>query len=101
MRPPPTADDSTKVVKVIASHGRTGDQCELSYFSSKVVGNGSFGVVFQAKLVPGSLGPDNEGDDDVAIKKVLQDKRFKVRLFPFSPWIERGRADDEPALAEP
>ncbi|GAA5845433.1 hypothetical protein JCM9279_003029 [Rhodotorula babjevae] len=79
MRPPPTADDSTKVVKVIASHGRTGDQCELSYFSSKVVGNGSFGVVFQAKLVPGSLGPDNEGDDDVAIKKVLQDKRFKNR----------------------
>lgn len=73
------ADESQKVVKVIASHGRTGDQCELSYSSSKVVGNGSFGVVFQAKLAAGSLGPDNEGDDDVAIKKVLQDKRFKVR----------------------
>ncbi|GAA6001390.1 hypothetical protein JCM10207_006641 [Rhodosporidiobolus poonsookiae] len=74
-----SADDSQKVVKVIASHGKTGDQCELSYSSCKVVGNGSFGVVFQAKLAPGSLGPDNEGDDDVAIKKVLQDKRFKNR----------------------
>lgn len=66
---------------MIASHGKTGDQCELSYSQCKVVGNGSFGVVFQAKLAPGSLGPDNEGDDDVAIKKVLQDKRFKVRSF--------------------
>lgn len=75
-----TADESQKVVKVIASNGRTGEQCELSYSSTKVVGNGSFGVVFAAKLAPGSLGPDNEGDDDVAIKKVLQDKRFKVRL---------------------
>ncbi|BGP16472.1 glycogen synthase kinase 3 [Rhodosporidiobolus nylandii] len=72
-------DDSQKTVKVVASHGKTGDQCELSYSSCKVVGNGSFGVVFQAKLAQGSLGPDNEGDDDVAIKKVLQDKRFKNR----------------------
>jgi len=63
---------------VIASHGKTGDQLELAYSHSKVVGNGSFGVVFSAKLAPASLGPDNEGDDDVAIKKVLQDKRFKV-----------------------
>ncbi|GAA5965885.1 hypothetical protein JCM8115_000733 [Rhodotorula mucilaginosa] len=73
------ADESSKVVKVVASHGRTGDQIELTYSSTKVVGNGSFGVVFAAKLAPGSLGSDNEGDDDVAIKKVLQDKRFKNR----------------------
>ena len=65
---------------MVASHGRTGDQIELTYSSTKVVGNGSFGVVFAAKLAPGSLGPDNEGDDDVAIKKVLLDKRFKVSL---------------------
>ncbi|GAA6016696.1 hypothetical protein JCM11491_000210 [Sporobolomyces phaffii] len=76
---PIPADDSHKLVKVIASHGKTGDQIELAYSHSKVVGNGSFGVVFSAKLAPGSLGPDNEGDDDVAIKKVLQDKRFKNR----------------------
>lgn len=73
------ADDPQKVVKVIASNGKSGDQCELSYTNCKVVGNGSFGVVFQAKLVNGSLAEDG-GDDDVAIKKVLQDKRFKVSL---------------------
>lgn len=73
------ADDPQKVVKVVASDGKTGDQCELSYTNCKVVGNGSFGVVFQAKLVGGNLSHDQPGDDDVAIKKVLQDKRFKVR----------------------
>lgn len=61
----------------------------FSYTGCRVVGNGSFGVVFQAKLVhsnePGSIQPVGD-DDDVAIKKVLQDKRFKVcwPLFFFS-----------------
>jgi len=77
------ADDPSKTVKVIASNGKTGEQCDLSYTGCKVVGNGSFGVVFQAKLVPGSLGEDR--DDDVAIKKVLQDKRFKVTPTPHPP----------------
>jgi glycogen synthase kinase 3 beta len=36
-----------------------------------VIGNGSFGVVYQAKLC--------DTGEMVAIKKVLQDKRFKVR----------------------
>jgi len=35
-----------------------------------VIGNGSFGVVYQAKLC--------DTGEMVAIKKVLQDKRFKV-----------------------
>jgi glycogen synthase kinase 3 beta len=43
----------------------------------KAVGNGSFGVVFQATLV--------DSGDLVAIKKVLQDKRFKVRFLFLSP----------------
>lgn len=43
----------------------------VSYVTEKVVGNGSFGVVFQAKV---------QGMNEfVAIKKVLQDKRFKNR----------------------
>uniref|UniRef100_A0A8B9QET8 Protein kinase domain-containing protein n=1 Tax=Apteryx owenii TaxID=8824 RepID=A0A8B9QET8_APTOW len=43
---------------------------EVSYCDVKVIGNGSFGVVYQARLAAsGEL---------VAIKKVLQDKRFKV-----------------------
>ena len=44
---------------------------EVSYTDAKVIGNGSFGVVYQAKLV--------DTGEVVAIKKVLQDKRFKVR----------------------
>lgn len=44
-----------------------------------VIGNGSFGVVYQAKLC--------DTGEMVAIKKVLQDKRFKVsytiKLFFF------------------
>jgi glycogen synthase kinase 3 beta len=73
-------DDPTKVVKVLASDGKTGDTTELSYSNCKVIGNGSFGVVFQAKL----LGATKE-NEDIAIKKVLQDKRFKVRLT-LPPW---------------
>jgi hypothetical protein len=43
----------------------------MQYTQCKIVGNGSFGVVFQTKLSPSG--------EDAAIKRVLQDKRFKVR----------------------
>jgi glycogen synthase kinase 3 beta len=43
----------------------------LQYTQCKIVGNGSFGVVFQTKLSP--------SNEDAAIKRVLQDKRFKNR----------------------
>ncbi|KAF8510227.1 Pkinase-domain-containing protein [Hysterangium stoloniferum] len=67
-------DDPHKVVKVLASDGKTGQQKDLSYTNCKVIGNGSFGVVFQAKVLNAA-----KGDEDIAIKKVLQDKRFKNR----------------------
>lgn len=70
-------DDPHKVVRVIASDGKTGETRELSYTNCKVIGNGSFGVVFQAKLL--SVPKDQE---EIAIKKVLQDKRFKVGHVP-------------------
>ncbi|KAI8907303.1 kinase-like domain-containing protein [Gorgonomyces haynaldii] len=63
--------DSGKVITVLANDGMTGEAIELSYSNNKVIGNGSFGVVFQAKLIPSG--------DSAAIKKVLQDKRFKNR----------------------
>lgn len=66
-------DDPHKVVKVVASDGKSGDQRDVSYTNCKVIGNGSFGVVFQAKLVNAP-----KDQEDIAIKKVLQDKRFKV-----------------------
>ncbi|KAI5288605.1 regulator of ime2, partial [Ascosphaera acerosa] len=50
--------------------GLTGATRELVYTQCKVVGNGSFGIVFQTKLLP--------SNEDAAIKRVLQDKRFKV-----------------------
>lgn len=71
--PNPAVDDPRKVVKVVASDGKSGDQRDLAYTNCKVIGNGSFGIVFQAKLL------DDPNPSDIAIKKVLQDKRFKVR----------------------
>jgi len=67
-------DDPTKEVKVVASDGRTGEQKDVAYTNCKVIGNGSFGIVFQARMV--NVSKDLE---DIAIKKVLQDKRFKNR----------------------
>ena len=65
--------------RVISEHvfdGKTEEEVDINYQSVKVVGNGSFGVVFQIRLV------DSGGD--AAIKRVLQDKRFKVSvLFSF------------------
>lgn len=72
-------DDPHKVVRVLASDGKTGEQREIAYASCRIIGNGSFGVVFQARLLPRSAEtPETEGED-IAIKKVLQDKRFKNR----------------------
>lgn len=46
-----------------------------TYTAERVVGNGSFGVVFQATENNSSTGTT----DKVAIKKVYQDKRYKNR----------------------
>jgi glycogen synthase kinase 3 beta len=48
-----------------------GDGSTVSYNAERIIGNGSFGVVFQATVV--------QTGEVVAIKKVLQDKRFKNR----------------------
>lgn len=64
--------DGSKVTTVVATPGQGPDRPqEVSYTDTKVIGNGSFGVVYQAKLC--------DSGELVAIKKVLQDKRFKVR----------------------
>jgi len=53
------------------SHQQQQQHHTISYTAECVIGNGSFGVVFKAKVV--------ETGETVAIKKVLQDKRFKNR----------------------
>lgn len=64
--------DGSKVTTVVATPGQGPDRPqEVSYTDTKVIGNGSFGVVYQAKLC--------DTGEMVAIKKVLQDKRFKNR----------------------
>jgi serine/threonine protein kinase len=77
--------DGGKVTTVIATSGSLPDRTqEISYADTKVIGNGSFGVVYQARLC--------ESDQPVAIKKVLQDKRFKV-LTNFLPQLKFKAAD--------
>eukprot|EP01062_Namystynia_karyoxenos_P030154 TRINITY_DN2253_c0_g2_i1.p1 TRINITY_DN2253_c0_g2~~TRINITY_DN2253_c0_g2_i1.p1 ORF type:complete len:398 (+),score=123.60 TRINITY_DN2253_c0_g2_i1:119-1195(+) len=51
--------------------GKNGQPKTISYSAQSVIGHGSFGVVFLAKVV--------ETGETVAIKKVLQDKRYKNR----------------------
>lgn len=64
--------DGGKITSVFATTGSYPDQAEeISYSDTKVIGNGSFGVVYQAKIV--------DSTEKIAIKKVLQDKRFKNR----------------------
>lgn len=62
-------NDRTKVHEEAAKDGKTGQDITFKYTTYKVAGNGSFGVVYQAKVV--------ETDESVAIKKVFQDRRFK------------------------
>jgi glycogen synthase kinase 3 beta len=59
-----------EVIREKVQDGETGEYKDLAYTQCKIVGNGSFGVVFQTKLSPSG--------EDAAIKRVLQDKRFKV-----------------------
>uniref|UniRef100_A0A8C6XA85 Glycogen synthase kinase-3 beta n=1 Tax=Naja naja TaxID=35670 RepID=A0A8C6XA85_NAJNA len=56
--------DGSKVTTVVATPGQGPDRPqEVSYTDTKVIGNGSFGVVYQAKLC--------DSGELVAIKKVL------------------------------
>jgi hypothetical protein len=62
-----------EVIRERVQDGLTGETRDMQYSQCKIVGNGSFGVVFQTKLSPSG--------EDAAIKRVLQDKRFKVGLL--------------------
>ena len=73
-----------EVVREKVQDGLTGETREMQYTQCKIVGNGSFGVVFQTKLSPSG--------EDAAIKRVLQDKRFKVsHIARTKPLLEKVR----------
>ncbi|KOM38275.1 hypothetical protein LR48_Vigan03g165700 [Vigna angularis] len=80
--PSPLLSSSTSEVEVfIASFStallhpllklKVSQAATISYMAERIVGQGSFGIVFQAKCL--------ETGETVAIKKVLQDKRYKNR----------------------
>ncbi|KAJ8541915.1 hypothetical protein K7X08_016781 [Anisodus acutangulus] len=74
MEPAVVSGNGTETGQIIVTtlSGRNGQQKQtLSYMAERVVGSGSFGVVFQAKRL--------ETGESVAIKKVLQDRRYKNR----------------------
>merc|ERR1719215_1800644 len=50
---------------------KAGGKCSFTYNAERVLGSGSFGIVYQATVV--------ETGESVAIKKVFQDKRYKNR----------------------
>jgi serine/threonine protein kinase len=67
----PTSSTVAPSAQDTRSKPDTGSEQQISYSAERIIGNGSFGVVFQAAVV--------ETGEIVAIKKVLQDKRFKNR----------------------
>ncbi|CAN4125796.1 unnamed protein product [Withania somnifera] len=74
MEPAVVSGNGTETGQIIVTtvSGSNGQQKQtLSYMAERVVGTGSFGTVFQAKCL--------ETGESVAIKKVLQDRRYKNR----------------------
>uniref|UniRef100_A0A7S1RSD5 Protein kinase domain-containing protein n=1 Tax=Alexandrium catenella TaxID=2925 RepID=A0A7S1RSD5_ALECA len=57
--------------RVEKPEGGDGEEKAFTYQAERVLGSGSFGVVYQAHI--------SETGETVAIKKVLQDKRYKNR----------------------
>ncbi|PIN21998.1 Glycogen synthase kinase-3 [Handroanthus impetiginosus] len=74
MEPTVVSGNGTETGQIIVTSvgGRNGQPKQtMSYMAERVVGTGSFGVVYQAKCL--------ETGESVAIKKVLQDRRYKNR----------------------
>jgi glycogen synthase kinase 3 beta len=66
-----TAAGSSSAAASAAAAAAKSKKAPISYAAERVIGTGSFGVVYQASVL--------ESGETVAIKKVLQDKRFKNR----------------------
>jgi len=69
-----TLEKSLREIKIDnqENRGATGNsKASFTYNAERVLGSGSFGIVYQAQVV--------ETNETVAIKKVFQDKRYKNR----------------------
>lgn len=67
----PDEDEVITRRTVVKGHSNPEESVVISCGTPEIVGNGSFGVVFRTKV--------KETGEDVVIKKVLQDRRFKNR----------------------
>ncbi|PWA71156.1 GSK3/SHAGGY-like protein kinase 1 [Artemisia annua] len=80
----PVADGSEAQAGHIISTtigGKNGEPKQtVSYMAERIVGTGSFGTVFQAKCI--------ETGETLAIKKVLQDRRYKNRELQLMRMME-------------
>ncbi|KAJ6820235.1 shaggy-related protein kinase alpha-like [Iris pallida] len=77
--------NGTETGQIIATSvgGRNGQSKQtVSYKAERVVGTGSFGTVFQAKCL--------ETGEAVAIKKVLQDRRYKNRELQIMQMLDHA-----------
>ncbi|KAL1925526.1 uncharacterized protein VTP21DRAFT_409 [Calcarisporiella thermophila] len=83
----PDESDRVLIVSVTAKDPRTSASLPLKYTNVQAIGNGSFGVVFQAKLLPSG--------EVVAIKKVLQDRRYKNRELEIMQSLSHRNIKDE------
>ncbi|EGV62319.1 ser/thr protein kinase [Yamadazyma tenuis ATCC 10573] len=63
--------NNIEVITEQVHNGYTDESVTIQYTQSQMVGHGSFGVVFQTQILP--------SNEIFAIKRVLQDKRFKNR----------------------
>ena len=66
-----SSSNSSSKFSRLSTRVKGADGQAISYNAERIIGNGSFGVVFQATVV--------QTGEIVAINKVLQDKRFKNR----------------------
>lgn len=69
-----TLEKSLREIKIDNQENRGatgGSKASFTYNAERVLGSGSFGIVYQAQVV--------ETNETVAIKKVFQDKRYKNR----------------------
>lgn len=67
----PSNNNSVRKTEISAQDRKDLRSDTINYDAQRMIGHGSFGAVFLAKVI--------ETDEMVAIKKVLQDKRFKNR----------------------
>ncbi|CAN8075225.1 unnamed protein product [Agarophyton chilense] len=76
----PTRQQSATTHRSSSASSSATPKESISYSAARVIGNGSFGVVFQATV--------RETGETVAIKKVLQDKRYKNRELQIMRMID-------------